>query len=128
MRITSQHVTAALLLSLNELTQAEVAKNVGVNPRTLTRWKNDTEFASLLGKVQQGVVEAATSHQRAVSLEAAQVISELMRGSESDNTRLDAAQDILNRVLGKPAQAITGSDGGPLRFSLDIAKPDDDSD
>jgi len=34
--------------------------------------------------------------------------------------RVKAAEIILNRLYGKPAQAITGDDGGPLKVDLGV--------
>ncbi len=38
----------------------------------------------------------------------------LMRHSDDERTQLAAAELILNRAYGKPAQAVTGADGRPL--------------
>lgn len=43
----------------------------------------------------------------------------LMKKSKSDQIRLDAAEAILNRGWGKPAQAVAGADGeGPVEVTF----------
>lgn len=46
----------------------------------------------------------------------------LVKNSKEERTMLAAAQEILNRAWGKPAQAISleGSDGGPVKFVVQV--------
>lgn len=60
---TSQNVTkrdrAAILLAEDELTDEAIAAEVGVQRRTLARWKNDPEFAALVGDHHGRIVAQA---------------------------------------------------------------------
>lgn len=51
--------------------------------------------------------------------EAIDVLVELMRSDEASETRRGAANDLLNRGYGRPAQQtnLAGHDGGPLDLS-----------
>lgn len=46
--------------------------------------------------------------------EAIAMLARLMRQGASDDVRLRAAVALLDRAWGKPAQAVTGEDGGPI--------------
>src|SRR3990167_6931946 len=62
---------------------------------------------------------------RAHSVEAANVILEIMRDKDAPPTaRLAAAHSIIDRVYGKPAQAVTGEDGGPIRIEAELSDRD----
>lgn len=49
--------------------------------------------------------------------EAIKKLVELMRG-ENDGVAVKAATALLDRGYGKPAQAVTGADGGPLQLAV----------
>lgn len=46
--------------------------------------------------------------------EAIDTLARLMREGQTDDVRLRAANAILDRGYGKPVQAISGDDGGPV--------------
>lgn len=46
-------------------------------------------------------------------------ICELMK-SKDERIALAACQEVLNRAYGKPAQAVTGEDGGPIEGKLTV--------
>ncbi|MET3929569.1 HEAT repeat protein [Lysobacter sp. OAE881] len=54
---------------------------------------------------------------RAAGPEAIDKLLELLRGDDR-RTALAAAQALLDRGFGKPAQAITGDEGGPIEFAV----------
>lgn len=54
---------------------------------------------------------------RATGPEAIDKLVELMRGDDR-RTALAAAQALLDRGFGKPAQAITGEEGGPVEMAI----------
>jgi len=117
LKLKPVHVSAALLLSDGEHTVAQVSKKVRRSLRTLERWQADPDFASLVTKVAEEIVNAAIKYQRTKTLAAAQTVADLMEsGGEHDNVKLRAAQDTLDRVLGKPAQhqIITGDPDAPV--------------
>lgn len=51
--------------------------------------------------------------------EAFEKICELMR-SDDQKIAFYACQEVLNRAYGKPAQAVTGEDGGPIEGRLTV--------
>lgn len=61
--IVSQNVTkrhrAAVLLAEDELTDEAIASEVGIQRRTLARWKNDPEFAALVGDYHGQIIAQA---------------------------------------------------------------------
>lgn len=56
------------------------------------------------------------------------VVIELMNTADSDTVRFRAAQEILNRTLGKPTDKVehTGADGGAIRIQTVTDLSDDD--
>ncbi len=54
---------------------------------------------------------------RTAGPEAIEKLLELMRGDDR-RTALAAAQALLDRGFGKPAQAITGEEGGPVELAV----------
>ena len=45
-------------------------------------------------------------------------LGKVMSSSISDPARVSAAVALLDRAYGKPAQAVTGEDGGPIEMSV----------
>lgn len=119
MRLTSRHKLAALLLAQGELKVSEVAEKIQRGRRTLYLWLADPQFASQVAEYQDGIVKSAMRHQRAHVLEAATRITEIMRAGPTIQA-LTAAQDILDRVLGKGVQPIEHRDGPKV---LEIPTP-----
>lgn len=58
---------------------------------------------------------------RAAGPEAIEKLLELLRGDDR-RTALAAAQALLDRGYGKPAQAITGDEGGPIELAVQWLK------
>ena len=58
---------------------------------------------------------------REYTARALDTLSTIMLGSESDAARVSAANALLDRGWGKPSQALTGEDGGPIQHQHDIA-------
>lgn len=59
------------------------------------------------------------------SVEAIKRLAELVK-SEDGNVAIKASNAILDRAYGKPAQAVTGEDGGPLRLVIETGVPQPD--
>lgn len=70
------------------------------------------------GGRQKGVPNKATRDIKALAgkhtPEALKTLVSIMQGSKSDAARVAAAKELLDRAYGRPAQAITDPDGGPL--------------
>lgn len=80
------------------------------------------------GGRRKGTPNKATADVKALAQqygrEAVDTLAEIMRGGDSDKARAAAANALLDRGYGKPVQAVTGEDGGPVqvviqRFSED---------
>ena len=56
------------------------------------------------------------------SAEAIEKIVYLMRNAETEQVRLAAAKEIVDRVHGRPAQSVehTGEGGGPIKASVEV--------
>ena len=67
-------------------------------------------------KVDKEVQELARKNSKA----AIQKLVELMDNAEDERVQMAAADKILDRAWGKPAQAITGEGGGPLRLVAEL--------
>lgn len=57
---------------------------------------------------------------RAHTVEAITTLVEMMRGASSERVRVAAADSLLDRAHGRPAQAVTGEDGGPIKAILQV--------
>jgi hypothetical protein len=68
-------------------------------------------------KVAGEVKELARRH----GPEAVETLVRLMREAERDETRVRAAEALLDRGYGRPTQAITGEDGAPLQLLVEQA-------
>lgn len=77
------------------------------------------------GRVK-GVPNKATADVKAAAqkytVEAIDTLAEIMRSGESEAARVAAADKLLDRGHGKPAQAITGPDGGAISLEALILK------
>lgn len=69
------------------------------------------------GKVGQDVRELA----RKYTSEAVTTLAQIMAEGESDQARAMAADKLLDRGWGRPSQAITGEDGGPVQHAIRLA-------
>lgn len=67
-----------------------------------------------LNKSTQSIKEIAGRH----TVEAIECLVRIMRRSKNEGNRLIAAEQILNRAHGKPAQAIVGEDSGPVNLLI----------
>jgi hypothetical protein len=64
---------------------------------------------------------------KAYTLDAIRVLQDVMLNGDKDSNRIAAANSLLDRAWGKPAQAITGLDGAPLAVAaVDMGKLSDE--
>lgn len=54
---TEKRSTAALLVAEDELTQAEIAVQAGVSPKTIERWKKTKKFAERVAQIEKAVAK-----------------------------------------------------------------------
>ena len=87
------------LLITGNLTQADVARELKITEQTICNWKKDPEFCAELERLTREKL-------RGMAPRAARVLGELL-SSESDNVRLNAARDILDRAGFKAEEKLT---------------------
>ena len=77
------------------------------------------------GGRRKGVPNKATRDIKAMAQpyapEALETLARIMRSSESDQARVAASRELLDRGYGKSAQAITGEGGGPVQVEYSWA-------
>lgn len=70
----------------------------------------------------KGVPNKATREIKALAQkytnEALKTLVQVMQTSESDQARVSAARELLDRGYGKSPQAHTGEDGGPMNLEV----------
>lgn len=82
----------------------------------MTFVKGKSGNPSGFSKEMRKVIDAAQAHcPRAI-----EVLREIMDTSGDDKARAAAADKILDRGLGKPAQSITGAEGGPIKIESTV--------
>ena len=69
-------------------------------------------------KAKIELMEAA----KVYTAEALETLAHVMRSGDSEAARVAAADKLLDRGHGKPAQAITGADGGPISLETLITQ------
>ena len=76
---------------------------------------------------KQGVPNKANAEIKAAAqkhtAEAIKIIAKLMKEGESEQVRLAAAKEIIDRGHGKPMQSVehSGEGGGPIKASVEVA-------
>jgi hypothetical protein len=105
---------------LNTTTDKEAAEEIGLNDKTPSKWPNKSLINDAIAELRIEAAAGAVEALKQSSLKAAMVIAGLL-DSDDEPVRLRAAQDILDRVNGKPTQRqeITGADGESLSVRLD---------
>lgn len=81
----------------------EAAEAIGIHPTTAAAWPNKREINDLLEHIAKDATRAAVALLGQRALEAATTVLESMN-SEDAAVRLRAAQDVLDRTLGRAVQ------------------------
>lgn len=102
---------------LNTTTDKEAAENIGLNDKTPSKWPNKPQINDAVEKLRIEIAAGSISALKQSSLKAAMVVAGLL-DSDDEAVRLRAAQDILDRVNGKPTQRQEVDHSG----SIDIPK------
>lgn len=110
------------------LSDSQALKDSGIPRGTFYSWdSSDRERLNQIAQrfkheVAMRVLMTLQEHAE----EAALTVSTLMK-SRNDNVKLRAAQDILDRVVGKPSQSLelSGRDGGAIVVEWDDAVTED---
>ncbi len=110
---------AAILALLTESSVAAAASSVGIDPGTLHRWlAEDEAFIATYTKATDECFQEGLLRLRGYSRKAVDCMSELMAEKAFPSTSYQAARDVLDRTMGKPAETHrhTGGEGGPVEF------------
>ncbi len=94
--LNSKQLAAGVLL-VQGLSGVEVAKEVGVFPETVSRWKSLVEFEAYLNILQKEALEGALIKLRGLTVKATQVLADIMENS-SDANKLRAAVHVLTML------------------------------
>lgn len=99
MALDPKQVRAIVLMSSGS-THGETAREVGVDPATLYRWRhNDAEFAAELAKSLDGQIEEARTVMRGAAARAVSRILYLMEDNGAPHAvQLKAATEMLDRI------------------------------
>lgn len=89
---------AIVLMVTTDLSQREIAKKLGINETTVSKWKNRADFKERLKEEQNSFLGDLTRP-------AMRTMKELLE-SGSDYVRFQAAQDILDRTGYKPTDKL----------------------
>jgi len=96
----SNQQAAVIRELLTGKTQKAAAEAVGVSDATISRWlhDDDSEFAFALSEQRALLWQADRDRLQALSAEALDTLSEIMRTGENDGDRLKAALAVLKAV------------------------------
>lgn len=92
-------------------TITDAAIDSGVSRNTIYEWKKSEEFVAELSRCQQEFIYEAQGRLKSAAKEAADEIIKLLKKGKYEKTRLAAAQDILDRNLGKATSRVELDDG-----------------
>ena len=104
-----------VLARLTCTTDRAAARKVGIHPSTVSKWPNKPQLDRAVCDLLQTPVAAILEILQQHGMEAAQVLADELK----HKNRLAAANSILDRILGRAAQPITGEGGGPLTVIIE---------
>ena len=96
--LTPEQVECLELMVNTKLTQKAIAKKIQMSEQTICNWKKDPEFIAEHNKLLRATL-------RSVATKAARTLVDLLE-AESEQVRLNAAKDILDRAGLKPEEKI----------------------
>lgn len=79
----------------------EIAKELVISRQTIYNWKQVEEFAAEVDKYGQEFIYEARGRLKSAAKLAADEVIKLLKNGKYEKTRFAAAQDILDRNLGK---------------------------
>lgn len=96
--LTTAQIKSLPLLSAGE-PATQVAAAIGVTPQTISLWLNhDQEFRHALWLFKKDALDAARSVLQLAAIEAVAVVRKLLKEGSTEQTRLKAAQLVLDRL------------------------------
>lgn len=116
-------VLARLLVT----SDAKAAREVGIDPATVSRWPNKAELTQIVETLLSDPIRRVVEELREALPEASRVKREGLK-SRNEGIRQDAASEIFDRVLGKPMQPteVSGKGGGAVIIAIGGIDPDND--
>ncbi|WP_010249190.1 phBC6A51 family helix-turn-helix protein [Acetivibrio cellulolyticus] len=118
--LDERQLKAIALLIENNRKKTEIAEIVGVSRQCIYDWMKNTEFSTELDSRLQEIKTYGENNIKANLYKYIQTVDVLASTAESEKIRLDAAQYLIDRVLGKTTsklditaeakQSISGSD------------------
>lgn len=96
--ITPAQVSAITMLVAGHA-YGDIAERLGIDPKTLWRWRQDPAFARALKEAQECALCGVRDRLAAMTERALGALDSAMAG-ESDGARVAAARAVLDRVLG----------------------------
>ena len=89
--LSPKQMSAIELLVCSNLPLKDIAKKVGVSASALSRWKKNEEFQKEYSIFLREVMNDSAA-------KALKTVTDIMLNSDSDNSRLSAAKDLLDRA------------------------------
>ena len=105
-KMTKRKLKAVEMLIKGDLTRTDIAKELGISRDTLYRWMKEEEFMAALQKRTEQIKRQAIQFLDSKSYDAACKLWEVAENDRDTRSRLDAANSILNRSIGKANQNI----------------------
>lgn len=109
LKLKDNQIQAARLLA-SGVKSIDVAKQLGVTPETVSRWRRSIEFQAQINEVQADAHDDALNVLRSLSFNALSVLQEQLTNTDAPpKVRLDAAQAVLRFLsLGLPSSEVIG--------------------
>ena len=105
--LTGKMQRAVELLYYDQLTDEQIAQELGISRRGLTRWKKQPEFLNALGEFAALQRQKANEVLEATVTKAATTLRDLL-DSENENIRLKASLEVL-KLTGTVVEPSTSS-------------------
>lgn len=117
--LTEKQYKAIELLLEGNLPNTKIAEELGINRRTLQRWKNDKRFQAELQECTNENKRQTQNYINSKSLLAAKKLWALTDCGDN-RTKYAALQDWLNRSIGKPQTKMIVEDNRDTQEDFDI--------
>lgn len=125
-RLSVPQIDALTLLAGGESAKDAAAK-VGVTPQTISVWLNhDEDFRHALWLLKKESLDVARSQLQLAATEAVAVVRKLLQAGSSDQTRLKAAELLLDRLGLVGRYSAKGFDGAAITPVGDYVPPPSD--
>lgn len=117
--LNEKQIKCIELLLEGELSATKIAEIVGVDRRTISRWKKDKRFIAELQECSNEVKRQTQNYINSKSLLAAKKLWALTDSGDT-RTKVTALKDFLDRSIGKPQGKITIEDNKVEHDDFDI--------